>query len=368
MKIKLTKIYTILFGVSLLFGTFLSCQTEPLDAEQDLSLDSNVLANKSKVATFKWPACENELSSEVNLYAGQNILVGTVIVEVIGANYEITYKLTNSGYCLAATHLSVVNDKLDFPMNNGGNPVIGHFEYSENHDCISSYTYTVPTSKGTYIAAHAVVHCVSDVTSDAFAMALPDQVNVCVAAKGVPNNYYDINIASGTSLSGSYGAWCLDQDARLDNLDCFTGDVYSSYEALPEDKFENPENFGAVNWLMNQGFIGQDSQGLGDYTFGDIQIAIWKLVDDSVCVDCEFTGPFNNDRVDILVAMALEHTDFIPSCGDDVIIILVPTDDKQSIFISIPAPCGNCEETAFGAGCGFPGANWFTWFQYGNVD
>ncbi|WP_299399698.1 hypothetical protein [uncultured Gelidibacter sp.] len=368
MKIKSTRIYTLLFGVCILFGA-LSCQTQALDAEQDSVLDANALAKKSKVATFNWPDCDTEPSSIVNLYAGQNILVGTVNVEVVGANYEITYNVTNAGYCLAATHLSVVSEKNDFPLNNGGNPVIGHFEYSETHDCISSYTYTVPTSKGTFIAAHAVVHCVSDVTSEAFAMALPDQVDVCVTAKGVANNYYDITIASGNSLSGTYGAWCLDQDARLENLDCFTGDVYSSYEELPEGEFEKPENFGAVNWLMNQGFIGtQASAETGNYSFGDIQIAIWKLVDDSVCVDCTFTGPYNNDRVDMLVAMALEHTNFIPSCGDDVLIVLVPTDDKQSIFITIPAPCGDCEETAFGAGCGFPGANWFTWFQYGNVN
>lgn len=371
MKINLSKFYTILFSACILMVAFSSCQKEPLNADSDLDLspDSNVLAKQSRVATFTWPECENQVATEVDLIAGQNILVGTVNVEVVGANYEITYNITNAGYCISETHLSVVTDKLNFPLNNAGNPVIGAFEYSMTHECISSYTYTVPTSKGTFIAAHAVVHCISDVPSEAFEMSLPDEVDVCVTAKGVPNHYFNIDIAPENSLSGSYGAWCADQDARLDNGHCFTADVYSSYEALPEGKFEHPENFGAVNWLMNQGFIGTEaSPELGNYTFGDIQIAIWRLVDDSVCVDCEFTGPYNNDRIDMLVAMALMNKAFVPSCGEDVVILLVPTDDSQSIFITIPAPCGDCEETAFGAGCGFPGANWFTWFQYGDVN
>src|SRR5690606_32918102 len=136
-----------------------------------------------------------------------------------------------------------VTSKEDFPLNNGGNPVIGHFEYSMSHECISSYTYTVPTSKGTFIAAHAVVHCVSDVTSDSYALSLLDQVDVCVTSKGGPDYYFTIHIASGTTLTGSYGAWCADQDAFLEDKDCFTGDVYSSYEELPEGKFKHPEKF-----------------------------------------------------------------------------------------------------------------------------
>lgn len=367
MKIRLTKICTILFGVCILLGT-LSCQNESLNSDQDPTSESNVLAKESTVQMLNWPTCESQPSTEVNLYAGQTILVGTVNVEVVGDNYEITYNITNDGYCLAETHLSVVDSKENFPINNGGNPVIGAFEYSMPHDCVSSYTYTVPTSRGTYIAAHAVVNCVSDVTSESFATSLPDQVEVCVTSKGGPNSYFNIDIASGNNLSGSYEAWCADQDATLNDQDCFTGDVYSSYEDLPEGKFEHPENFGAVNWLINQGFIGTEATpALGNYTFGDLQIAIWKLVDDSVCVQCAFTGPYNNDRIDMLVAMALGYNDFVPSCGDDIVIILVPTDHKQSIFITIPAPCGDCEETAFGAGCGFPGANWFTWFQYGEA-
>ena len=361
MRIKFFASYAYLVGVLMLFGMY-SCQTEPLDSEQSLNATSNS-ASKTSSAILDW-SCSTT-ATEVDLLAGQTMLVGKVKVEVVDSDYKITYEITADGYCLTSTHLSVVESPELFP-NNNGNPTNGHFEYGDDMlDCVTSATYYVPTSKGTYIAAHAVVNCVSDVTSEAFEQSLPEQVDVCVTAKGVPESYLEIEIAEGNSLSGLFDAWCVDQDATLNNNECFTADVYSSYETLPVGKFEKPENFGAVNWLMNQGFIGTEATPeLGNYTFGDIQIAIWNLVDDSVCSVCQFTGPYDNDRINMLVEMALAHNDFVPGCGDDIVIILVPTDDKQSIFITIPAPCGDCEETAWGDGCAFPGKNWATYFQY----
>lgn len=348
----------------LVLGAY-SCQTEELSNPIDAELNEK----KGPKKGVSISSC-NEVFSSVNLYAGQNILVGNVTVTGSNGNYDVSYNITNIGYCFVETHLSVVTTPDAFPMTNSGNPIPGQFEYSENHSCVSTYTYPVSITDfqegdEVYIAAHAVVNCVSGVANEAFETLLPDQIDVCVTAKGVPDSYFDIEIDGGNALSGTYDAWCLDQDASLNNSECFTGDVYSSYEPLPVGKFEYPENFGALNWLMNQGFIGLEATPeLGNYTFGDIQIAIWNLVDDSVCVGCEFTGPFNNDRIDMLVEMALEHTDFVPSCGENIVIAIVPTDDKQSIFIEIPVPCGDCDETAWAAGCDFPGRNWATFFQY----
>ena len=365
MKIKFINLYTILFGVFILLGVY-SCQDEPLNSEQNVLEDDSF--SKQSTANFDFD-CDTPPADEVILYAGQTIDVGTVKVEEDGSgNYNITYNITNPDYCLTQTHLSVVEYRNDFPMTKKGNPIPGQFEYSESHDCVTSYTYNVPIEGRTYIAAHAVVNCISDVETEGFEATLPDEVEVCVTDKGEDaiDSYFNITIAPDNSLSGDYDAWCVDLDTRLNDEDCFTGDVYSSYEILPEGKFEYPENFGAVNWLMNQTIIGVDAGGeLGNYTFGDIQIAIWKLIDGNVCSACSNTGPKNFERVDILVAMSLVHTDFVPSCGEDVVIIIVPNDGKQPIFITIPAPCGDCEETAMGAGCDFPGNNWFTYFEYG---
>lgn len=367
MKTNFTNFYTFLFSVAILLATA-SCSNEQLD----LSLDANgSLANRGGPKTTEFDECPFA-ADEVKLIAGQFTEVGKVTVEEIdgGENYKITFTITNNEYCLTETHLSVVNLKSDFPLSKGGNPKNGKFEYSGSHDCELSVEYIVPTADGPYIAAHAVVNCISDVTTDAYAETLPNEVDVCVTAKGLDavDSYFNITIGPENDLTGDYDAWCVDQDTSLNDQECFTGDVYSSYETLPDGKFENPQNFGAVNWLINQGFIGTEATpALGNYTFGDIQMAIWNLVDDSVCSECLFIGPYDNDRIDMLVALALENTSFVPACGDEIVIIIVPQDDKQSIFITIPAPC-ECEETAWGAangeGCEFPGNNWATYFQY----
>ena len=355
------------FLLALLFVVTYSCENESIESSEEDSFIQTALRKGGSTTFDLSQQCSTEQS--VNLYAGQDILVGEVSVEVVGEDYVITYTLTNEDYCMTETHLSVVGSPSDFPLTGGGNPKIGHFEFSESHDCVNSYSYTVPTINGAYIAAHAVVavtDCEYDVASDAYAETLPNQVDVCVTEKGVSPSYFDIEIAEGNSLSGAYEAWCADQDASLDNGQCFTADVYSSYETLPDGQFENPQNFGAVNWLMNQGFIGMDAgNGLGAYTFGDIQIAIWYLVDDSVCQLCQFTGPYNDDRIDMLVNMALANNDFVPGCGDDIVILFVPTNGLQTVFITIPAPCDECgDETAWGDGCDFPGNSWATYFHY----
>lgn len=337
-----------------------SCENETIDSQDDV-----IEKRRGRSVSFDLSQ-ECSTNQSTNLYAGQNILVGEVSVEIEGDNYVITYSLTNSDYCITETHLSVVETPSDFPLNNGGNPKIGHFEYSNSHDCTNEVSYTVSTLEGAYIAAHAVVNCVSDVSSESFALDLPDQVDVCVTEKGVYPSYFDVLIADGNSLSGSYEAWCVDTDLHLENGQCFVGDVYSSYETLPGGAFEQTDNFGAVNWLMNQSLIDSEASAeLGNYTFGDIQLAIWSLVDDFVCTDCAATGPFNLERVDLLVSMALEHNNFVPSCGENVVIIIIPTNNLQSIFITIPAPCvSGCSETAWGDGCDFPGNSWATYFHY----
>ena len=108
---------------------------------------------------------------------------------------------------------------------------------------------------------------------------LPETLSACTTAKGVDadNSYFNLTI-NDSDLAGEYGAWCVDVDLSLNADECFEANVYSSYESLPEGKFEHPENFGALNWLVNQGLIGTEaSPELGNYTFGDLQIAVWNL-------------------------------------------------------------------------------------------
>jgi len=93
-----------------------------------------------------------------DLIAGQNIYAGSITVWNDADNLYVKYETVDS-FCLTETHLEVGSSLDDIPQKNG-NPIPGQFEYKTSHNCVSSFTYTVPLPKETcdlYIAAHAVV-------------------------------------------------------------------------------------------------------------------------------------------------------------------------------------------------------------------
>ncbi|MDC6364431.1 MULTISPECIES: hypothetical protein [Flavobacteriaceae] len=181
--------------------------------------------------------------------------------------------------------------------------------------------------------------CKISVTPD-----LPASLNACTTAKGVDadNSYFDLTI-SDTSLAGDYGAWCVDVDLSLNADQCFEADVYSSYETLPDGKFEHPENFDMVNWILNQDLIGSESPSGGTYTFGDVQWAIWELIDDRNCISCAYLGDdWNRTKGQEIVDMALANGEgFEPGDGDSLAVILIPTNNLQSIFVPYELECKN---------------------------
>lgn len=96
------------------------------------------------------------------LYAGQDILVGELIVSNDTENLTVTFKMTGD-YCMTGTHLQVEAELDDVPQTKKGNPIPGQFEYSEDHDCVYSYTYPpipldgLAAGDDVIIAAHADV-------------------------------------------------------------------------------------------------------------------------------------------------------------------------------------------------------------------
>jgi len=95
------------------------------------------------------------------LWAGQNLDVGEVQVWNDGEIIYVTYLIDDPDWCLTETHLHVANTMEEVPQKNG-NPIPGQFDFKEEHDCISEYTYEVPYSEwycndDVVIATHAVV-------------------------------------------------------------------------------------------------------------------------------------------------------------------------------------------------------------------
>jgi len=373
MKTKFTNVYTIFCCLAILLAS-VSCETEQLNLNDDLSLDAEsslLKKGNAKTSPVFGEDCDFEYNADtgVTLWAGQFTDVGDVTVTDDGTNYTITYNITEPGWCITETHLSVVNNPSDFPLSGGGNPKNGHFEYSGSHDCESSVEYLVPMDRGQYIAAHAVVVCKS--SSDEFTAnieSLPMTLPVCVTDKGDGDSYFDINIGGDSFLAGDYNAWCIDLYKNLANGECFDANVFSLYDENLPEVVKIPGNIGAVNWIVNQDFI---SQG---YTFGEIQWAIWELLETNNDVDFCCLGTWDEKNGNDIVEMAKDHKDFEPSCGELLGIAILPTeDDIQPVMITIPIPCDyDCEETAWGAangeGCEFPGNNWATYFTYGTVD
>jgi len=195
--------------------------------------------------------------------------------------------------------------------------------------------------------------CEADI--DGLVASLPETLTATTTAKPGVDAYFDLEILD-TNLAGTdIPAWCVDQDLSLNVEGPFSFSVYSSLGDLPEGKFEKPENFDKVNWLLNQSIIGTESPNGGNYTFGHIQYAIWKLVDDSVCQECTYltdpVGNWNSDPYNVakaaeLVDLAMANgAGFVPGCGEKLGIILVP-EGKQSIIITkeVPAKEKECED------------------------
>ncbi|MDY7008585.1 MAG: SdrD B-like domain-containing protein, partial [Cyanobacteriota bacterium] len=171
------------------------------------------------------------------------------------------------------------------------------------------------------------------------------------------DSYFDVEVTDNSLLAGTYDAYCIDTDRFIDDSGTLTAKVYSTYETLPDEligdqstlpgapagfgNIEKPENFDLLNWILNQCFVGKelsDSGGnsLGTVTYGDIQRAIWELIDDENST--ENLGPFDQDRADRIQELAEANGEnFVPTFeyttffGEQVTgqvgVILIPDSD-----------------------------------------
>ncbi|NVO67324.1 hypothetical protein [Methanofollis tationis] len=322
-----------------------------------------------------------------DLIAGQHTDAGDVLVWNDDEYLYVKF-LTADRWCLAETHLAVADALAGIPQtgngklqaNNGkskagngkqqtgnGNPIPGQFAYGECYDpCVGSDTFMIPldeVGRGTlYVAAHAVVKKPGGL--DGLEGVLPDEVTMRVTFQylGGPTYLPEVTVTGGTTLDGIYPGWCVNTGTNIERDRDYRAAVYSSYGAIPTGTIDHPENLDLVNWIINQGFVGQTG-GNGIYTFGDVQRAIWRLVDDDPEHET-YTG-YDEGRVQEILAAAYAYGEgFVPGPGDLVAIVLVP-EGGQVIIIVVPVPCGEGEETAWGFGTRFvEKGNWGTYFTY----
>ncbi|MFC1603514.1 hypothetical protein ACFL5F_00670 [Planctomycetota bacterium] len=330
-------------------------------------------------------------AAEYTLFAGQDMPVGIVeVTEVVipadppdipvpVAALKVEYILED--FCLGVElqevhlHLGTDPELDDFPLNKYGNnrsgPKIGHFEYNGSVEIIPLTDipgYVAGVTTTIYIGAHGVTgteYCSVD--------ELPVEVTgeVCWPT-GDPSKYFELTIIGDGVLDGDHDAWCADPGLKV-GLSLALGNCTG-----PVDWAVVTDVPSEINCLLNLYNLG-----LTVGTTGDMQLALWILIEDLADLDA-LDALYDGKRENMIsyyggtlgeqaanVAAILEMVDedcdgFDPGCCDVMGILLVPTEPlevvedpvgvfteilRQPIIIAIPAPC--CE-TIWGSGDGDP--------------
>jgi hypothetical protein len=145
-------------------------------------------------------------------------------------------------------------------------------------------------------------------------------------------SYFNITIAGNGTLDGSYPGWCTNWAKHIDDNVPYSFHWYSSYsENIPAGLIAHPENLDLMNWVINKKFAGKEAGGgLGVYTAGDVQLAIWTLIDDEF--DTSTVGSYSQARVDKIVMMAGLHDGYTPKCREDIGILVDPGTPQGTVF------------------------------------
>jgi hypothetical protein len=348
------KHYLLLVGIVL---AFTQCQKEVLDTrsvlnEQEAIKSGHLVDDDCVVVQDLWAgAGQND--------TGKGTLVGSVKATVSGTILHVEYNL-DANWVLTEAHLWVGKNLHDIPQN----AAPGQFPFKKDVHHESVVHFEVDLTKlgiepgdPIYVAAHGVVKGVDGI--EVLAKMLPMDVSYKVKYfknfPGYPDvaplSYFQISIEDGY-FYGKYKGWCLDSSTPISQDKLINGKAYSSYGELPADLFHKPQNLPAVNWIINNIFVGDMSDiGKGAFTMGDLQRAFWILIENDPNLDIPGgVGPYNLERVAEIVEKALEHgLSFVPVCGQKLVVIIVAPNEQHTI-IEVPVPCAGKADTVWAYG------------------
>jgi len=268
--------------------------------------------------------------------------VGEVVVVDNGDSITVTYNATAEGWVINITQMYIGLEP-DIPANGGGNPIPGQFPYINVHDP-GVTTFTI----GPLVAfdTNYVVVARADVEElkmlpvvDSLCGILPDTVDFIFTEKG-PDSYLNIDVFNGDLLDGTYNGWCINRDYSISDGNIYEdAAVYCSYDSLPDGLVDHPENIDLINWIINNVSAGQVSVCGGNYTYGDIQRAVWKLMDDD-STNLFGLGEWSQCRADEIVNNAMLNGEgFKPVCDDDYLGVILDGENVQTNIIAVPYPC-----------------------------
>jgi len=342
------KLFWIFIGV---FFVFTACEKQEATvtpSESGFHKDACVITTKMIAGGGKY---DEKCSGEE---------VGTITAEEdASGNVTVTYQITEPGWKIYVTHL-YVGPEDGIPANNKGNPKIGHFPYSMEHNpAVTSYSVTIPAEEvgdDYVIAAHAGV---SVEPLDCFCESLPETATLSLSYPGT-DAYMNVQLTNAGPLNGTFPVWCIDVGHEIESDGTEYGaEIYCGYdEAISflsegdEPHIDKPEMLRTVIWLISQTFVGQPSTCGGNYTYGDVQRAIWEIIDNTPVENG--LGAWSQCRVDeILAAVEAAGTaasEYEPGFGEYSGVVLAPEGQAQVLIYRAPVGCEAADETAWGYG------------------
>jgi hypothetical protein len=323
------KILPLMLGIMLFFT---QCEKEALDTAN---------TNAETVMDLKDGDCT--VVQTLWAGAGQNnndngIDVGTVTATVVGNTLYVDYNVTN-GWTGVEYHLWVGKRIKDIPKN----AAPGRFPFSgeESYEIdLSELGINYPDDP-VYIAAHAVVS--QGAGLEGLESMLPENVTFSIVLNE-ETSYLTTTVTNGSLLDGVYDSYCINPQIQIFENTNYTGNVYSSITP-PDGLVVNVDNFNQVNWIINSITVGDV------YSYGDVQVAIWKLLFGSWTSNVGNTNVVNDSdpaNVQEILDLAGENENFVPGCGEYLVIILWDQ-SVQPVIIWKPVPCGG-DETAWAFG------------------
>jgi hypothetical protein len=308
-------------------------------------------------------------------------------------------------YVATAVHIHFADTLNGIPHYNTGDPRLARFEYTIDDLDLFEYIVEIDNPFQSEIVipvdfqAVGAIHLkVEKDYSDVEELAdwLPDGLVDMRASypHGGDPSYLELTLSGAGLLDGVYESWCVDVDKGIQDNMTYTAYLYSSYEDLTGLEFEHPENFDKVNYLLNNFYVGVEVMPLAEscsaitscgavvqeeaLTYGDIEVAIWTLIEDTIPDDLYNTaalGPWSQDRVNaILCDVNANGENYIPGCYEETVFIVAPTDGNtqlitgQTQISTLGIPCETvCSSNAWGDGFSgeeFDGTLWGTYFNY----
>jgi len=188
---------------------------------------------------------------------------------------------------------------------------------------------------------------------------LPSTVTMSYVANKT-TAYLTTTISGDGILNGTYEGWCVDLDRQAVFNTSHNAKVVCSYDTEADNYVAHPENLDSVNWMLNRDFRGETGIN-GTFTWQDVQVAIWRLLQDPTYSDPDPTG-WNEDRVGEIVALALvDGEGFMPGTGDLCVIILVPVNGQEEITSQISIITWRLPGGGEGCTPGYWKNNWVRW-------